>query len=177
MDRRRFLGTAAGVAGTAALASWGPRALAKPGGPNAPIVFKETLVCQHFSVRDATARVTSTAPNAVMGYLGGPNFPQDPTDLGPLVPLPGGYQEVFNFLGQCGYGGFEFFQLSQNAQNPGGANPPVAQIRSWLDAAGIKSVGTHQGGLGMLNTATGGLSASGQTTLANALALGHTMLG
>ena len=32
MDRRRFLGAAAGVAGAAALASWGPRALGKPGG-------------------------------------------------------------------------------------------------------------------------------------------------
>src|SRR5829696_8369527 len=111
MDRRRFLGAAAGVAGTAALASWGPRALSKPGGPNAPIVFKDTLAVQHFSVRDATGRVPSTSATPIMGYLGGPTFPDDPTDLGPLVPLPGGYQEVFAFLGSCGYSGFEFFQL------------------------------------------------------------------
>src|SRR3954468_4445925 len=154
MDRRRFLGGAAGVAGAAALASWAPRALSKPGGPNAPIVFKETLVAQHFSVRDATTRVPARInvvanPNAVMGYLGGPTFPDDPTDLGPLVPLPGSYQEVFQFLGECGYGGFEFFQSTQNANPPGGANPATAKIREWLDAAGIKSVGTHQGGTGM----------------------------
>ena len=70
-----------------------------------------------------------------MGYLGGPNFPEDPTDLGPLVPLPGGYQAVFQFLAECGYGGFEFFQYTQNAGNPGGAqpeqraDPPVAGLR------------------------------------------------
>jgi sugar phosphate isomerase/epimerase len=177
LNRRKFLGGAAGLAGAAALGSWAPGAFSKPGGPNTPIVFKETLIAQHFSVRDATTRVTSTSANPVMGYLGGPNFPNDPTDLGPLVPLPGGYQEVFNFLGQCGYGGFEFFQLSQNAQNPGGANPAVTQIKSWLDAAGLKSAGTHQGGLGMLNTATGQLSAAGVTQVANADILGHRMIG
>src|SRR3954454_14031400 len=106
MDRRRFLGAAAGVAGAAALASWGPRALSKPGGPNAPIVFKETLIAQHFSVRDATTRVTSTSATPVMGYLGGPNFTQYPADRGPLVPLTGGYQEDFCFVGQGGYAGF-----------------------------------------------------------------------
>src|SRR3954471_268391 len=177
MDRRRFLGAAAGVAGAAAFASWGPRALSKPGGPNAPIVFKETLSAQHFSVRDAITRVPSTNASAVMGYLGGPNFPEDPTDLGPLVPLPGGYQEVFNFLGQSGYGGFEFFQFTQNAAAPGGANPSNATIRGFLDSAGIKSVGTHTGGLGLLNTATGQLSTTGQQQIAIADALGHRMIG
>src|SRR4051812_20014552 len=181
MDRRRFLGAAAGVAGAAALASWGPRALSKPGGPNAPIVFKETLSAQHFSVRDAITRVPSTNASPVMGYLGGPNFLQDPTDLGPLVPLPGGYQEVFNFLAECGYGGFEFFQYTQNAAAPGGANPSLQQIRQWLDASGIKSVGTHTGGLGMFTQGTtpgtGTISAAGQQQLAIADALGHRMIG
>src|SRR3954471_5719593 len=187
MDRRRFLGTAAGVAGAAAFASWGPRALSKPGGPNAPIVFKDTLAAQHFSVRDAISNWgPSTHPTAfAQGYLGGPNFPDDPTDLGPLVKLPGGYQEVFAFLGQCGYSGFEFFQTTQNANAPGGNNPGVAQIRTWLDAAGIKSVGTHQGGLGMWDTTVNPagsaprnrLTANGVTQVANAQALGHTMIG
>ena len=167
MDRRRFLGGAAGVAGAAALASWAPRALSKPGGPNAPIVFKETLVAQHFSVRDATTRVPARIngvanPNAQMGYLGGPTFPDDPTDLGPLVPLPGSYQEVFEFLASVGYGGFEFFQLSQNAAAPGGNAPSLDLIKGWLDAAGLKATGTHQGGLGMFNATTGQLTATGR---------------
>jgi hypothetical protein len=169
------------VAGAAAFATWSPWAQGKPGGPTAPIVSKAGLVCQHFSVRDATGRVRSTSANPVMGYLGGPNFPQDPTDLGPLVPLPGGYQEVFQFLGECGYGGFEFFQLTQNAENAGGANPGTTAIRGWLDAAGIKSVGTHQGGLGMFTQGatpgTGTINATGQTRLAEAAVLGHTMIG
>ena len=107
VDRRKFLGGAAGVAGAAAFATWAPGALSWPGGPTAPIVGKANLAAQHFSVRDATARAGvrladgSLNPNPAMGYLGGPNFPQDPTDLGPLVPLPGGYKEVFEFLGQC----------------------------------------------------------------------------
>jgi sugar phosphate isomerase/epimerase len=173
LDRRKFLMAAAGVAGTAALGSWAPWAQSRPGGPNAPIVFKQTLAAQHFSIRDSITRVDKAA----MGYLGGPNFPEDPTDLGPLVPLPGGYQAVFQFLAECGYGGFEFYTYNQAAGNPGGANPSNAQIRQWLDSAGLKSVGTHTGGLGLLNAATGGLSTNGQTQLAIADALGHRMLG
>ena len=75
MDRRKFLGGAAGLAGAAAFASWAPGAFSRPGGPNSPIVTKATLSAQHFSVRDATARLDKS----VMGYLGGPNFPEDPT--------------------------------------------------------------------------------------------------
>ncbi len=149
MDRRKFLGGAAGVGAAAALASWAPGALSKPGGPKAPIVFKDTLACQHFSVRDATARLDKS----VMGYLGGPNYPEDPTDVGPLVPLPGGFIEVFNFLAGCGYGGFEFFQYTQAAGTLG-RQPTTQEIRSYLDNAGLTSVGTHTGGLGMTNANT-----------------------
>ncbi len=75
-----------------------------------------------------------------MGYLGGPNFPEDPTDLGPLVPLPGGFQEVFEFLAGLGFRGFEFFQFTQNV-NELGRQPTHAEIRSYLDAAGLTSIG------------------------------------
>src|SRR3954466_8505600 len=88
IDRRKFLGAAAGVAGAAAVGTWSPWAESRPNGPNGPIVPKATLGIQHFSVRDATDRPASTDPGRVLGYLGGPNFPEDPTDLGPLVPLP-----------------------------------------------------------------------------------------
>jgi sugar phosphate isomerase/epimerase len=166
MDRRKFLGGAAGVGVAAALGSWAPGALSRPGGPKSPIVFKDTLVCQHFSVRDATARTDGS----VMGYLGGPNFPEDPTDLGPLVPLPGGFVAVFDFLASCGYGGFEFFQYTQAAATLG-RQPTTAEIRSYLDSAGLKSVGTHTGGLGMTNATTR------TTQLQIADALGHRMIG
>ena len=114
LDRRKFLGAAAGVAGAAALASWAPGALSRPGGPESPIVTSATLGIQHFSVRDATDRPASTEPNAVMGYLGGPTFPEDPAGhRASAVPLPGGFAEVFAYLASVGITGFEFFNFNQ----------------------------------------------------------------
>src|SRR5215204_199553 len=144
MDRRKFLGLTAGAAGAAALGAWAPGALSRPGGPDSPIVTSKTLGIQHFSVRDATDRVDK----AVMGYLGGPTFPEDPTDIGPPVALPGGFQAVFQYLASVGITGFEFFNFNQT-QFPVGdpqRTPSMDQIRSWLDAAGMKSFGTHTGG-------------------------------
>src|SRR3954467_11308367 len=155
MDRRKFLGGAAGVGAAAALASWAPGALSKPGGPKAPMVFKAPLVCQHFSVRDAPARLDKS----VMGYLGGPNYPEDPTDLGPLVPLPGGYAEGFEYLASVGVAGFEFFQSTQNI-NELGRQPTAAEIRSYLDNAGLVAQGTHQFGPTNLDAQTGNLIAA-----------------
>ena len=74
-----------------------------------------------------------------MGYLGGPNFPDDPTDLGPLVDLPGGFAEIFEYLAGLGYRGFEFFQFSQNV-NELGRQPTSAEIRTYLDNAGLASL-------------------------------------
>src|SRR5689334_12484089 len=134
IDRRKFLGAAAGVAGAAALGTWSPWAESRPNGPNGPIVTRATLGIQHFSVRDATDRPASTSASAIKGYLGGPNFPQDPTDLGPLVNLPGGFQEVFEYLASVGLGGFEFFNFNQTQFPAGDARrtPSMEQIRGWL---------------------------------------------
>ena len=151
MDRRKFLGGAAGLAGAAAFASVGAWGIQPARRSQLPDRDQGDAGGQHFSVRDATARLDKS----VMGYLGGPNFPEDPTDLGPLVPLPGGFAAVFEFLAECGYSGFEFFQLTQNAEHarrPPARRPP--RSARWLDAAGMKSVGTHTGGLGMLPTPT-----------------------
>ena len=112
-----------------------------------------------------------------MGYLGGPNFPDDPTDLGPLVPLPGGFIEVFEFLKSVGYDGFEFFQFSQNV-NELGRQPTIAEIRTYLDNAGLVAHGTHTAGLGtMYSAALGGLSPAGQLQIDNAHTLGMPMIG
>jgi len=148
LDRRKFLGAAAGVAGAAALGTWSPWAQSRPNGPNGPIVTSETLGIQHFSVRDAVNRVDK----AVMGYLGGPTFPENPADLGPLVPLPGGFEGVFEYLRSVGYRGFEFFQLTQAAQANSPANPTPAQIKAMLDRTGMRAMGTHQGGTTLLQT-------------------------
>jgi len=190
IDRRKFLGAAAGVAGAAALGTWSPWAESRPNGPNGPIVTRETLGIQHFSVRDAFDRPPSTASNAVLGYLGGKNFPEDPTDVGPLVKLPGGYAEVFEFLAQpyawpgqdvdsthpeIGIGGFEFFQYTQFANylpaNDPGRTPSLQQLRKWLDDAGMKSIGTHTGGTGLTSPQ------QGRANIEIAHVLGHRMIG
>ena len=126
------------------------------------------LGVQQFSLRDATARLSIASSNRLgltpaMGFLGGPGYPDDPTDLGPLVSLPGGYAEAFEYLASVDVKSFEFFQSSQDLRELGGRQPTAAEIRGYLDAAGLKAVGTHQFGLGNLDPATGNLTAVGET--------------
>jgi sugar phosphate isomerase/epimerase len=176
ISRRKFLGSAAGAAGLAALGPLAARGVA--GGSNGVgerLVPPGKLAVQHFSIRDAITRRSIASSRAAgltptMGYLGGPNFPDDPSDLGPLVPLPGGYLEVFEFLAGVGYRGFEFFQYTQNI-NELGRQPTHAEIRAYLDATGLQSVGTHTGGLSMVNPTV----REAQITIAQTL--GHTMIG
>ena len=185
LSRRRFLGSAA--AGSLAVAGLGvlaPKARSGPSGNGVGerLVPPPRLSIQHFSIRDSITRrsIANSRANGLtptMGYLGGPNFPEDPTDLGPLVPLPGGFQEVFEFLAGLDFRGFEFFQFTQNV-NELGRQPTTAEIRSYLDAAGLVSTGTHTGGLGvMYDPVSGGLSANGQLQVEIAQTLGHTMIG
>jgi sugar phosphate isomerase/epimerase len=195
LSRRQFLGAAAGVAGVAALGSAVPGALSSAAaagkGVGERLVPPGKLGIQQFSIRDAITRrsIANSKANGLTptrGFLGGPDFPHDPTDLGPLVDLPGGFEETFEFLAALGYRGFEFFQFSQNV-NELGRQPTFAEIRTYLDNAGLASFGTHTGGLGsavtgtggngMYNPTTGGLSTAGQTQLDVAAALGHTMIG
>jgi sugar phosphate isomerase/epimerase len=182
ISRRRFL--AASAAASAAAAVGGPFALRSlagtPGGER--IVPPGKLGLQQFSIRDATGRrsIANSLANGIeptKGYLGGPNFPADPTDLGPLVNLPGGFNEVFAYLASIGYRGFEFFSFNQNI-NELGRQPTATEIRGYLDAAGLYGVGTHTAGLGaMYDPATGGISANGQTQIANAHILGFPIIG
>jgi sugar phosphate isomerase/epimerase len=196
LSRRKFLGAAAGVAGVAAIGSAVPGALssataAAAGGTGERLVPPGKLGIQHFSIRDSITRrsIANSLANGLTptrGYLGGPNFPADPTDLGPLVDLPGGFEEVFEFLAGLGYRGFEFFQYMQNG-NELGRQPTFAEIRSYLDNAGLASFGTHTGSLGstltgnggasLYDPTTGGLSAGGQAQLDIAATLGHGMIG
>ena len=184
LSRRKFLGAAAlGAASLSALGSRVPQALSgAPNGLGERLAPPGKLGVQQFSIRDAITRrsiANSRANNLTptMGYLGGANFPQDPTDLGPLVPLPGGFVEVFEYLASLGYRGFEFFQFTQNV-NELGRQPTIAEIRQYLDSAGLVAQGTHTASLGtMYSAATDGLSASGQTQIANAQTLGMPMVG
>ena len=188
LSRRKFLGAAAGVAGLAAVGSTVPSAFAGTAAGTGAKGVGERLVppgklgIQQFSVRDSITRrsIANSLANGLTptrGYLGGPNFPEDPTDLGPLVNLPGGFAETFEYLAGLGYRGFEFFQFSQNAAELG-RQPTSAEIRAYLDNAGLASFGTHTGGINQLyDVATGGLSANGQLQLDIAHTLGHSMIG
>src|SRR5215211_3597108 len=184
LSRRNFIGmAAAGAAGISALGAFAPRARSGSGnGAGERFVPPGKLGVQQFSIRDAVtprsiAHSRAHGLTPTMGYLGGPNFPDDPTDLGPLVALPGGFVEVFDFLASVGYRGFEFFQFSQNI-NELGRQPTIAEIRGYLDAAGLYAAGTHTAGLGaMYDATTGGISANGQLQIDNALTLGMTMIG
>ncbi len=171
VDRRRLLGASAVFAGAATL---GGLATA-PTASGAADVGSETtrggrvvprghLALQQYSVRDAVTRLD----RAVMGYLGGRTFPEDPTDLGPLVPLPGGFRAVFAYLSSVGYDGIEFFQFSQ------GENGPVTmqELRRALRANDLVSAGTHTGGLPLMIDPA---YRQGQIDIARTL--GHRMIG
>jgi sugar phosphate isomerase/epimerase len=175
VSRRRFLTGAAGAAGMAALGPFAARGLGAGEKVGERLVPPGKLAVQQFSIRDAITRRSIASSNAAgiaptMGYLGGPDFPEDPSDLGPLVPLPGGFLEVFEFLAGVGYRGFEFFQYTQNI-NELGRQPTHAEIRAYLDAAGLLSVGTHTGGLSMVDPTV----RAAQITIAQTL--GHSMIG
>ena len=180
LTRRQFLGASVGVAAAASLGGAGAAlgGVGKRGGRSIP---PGLLGLQQFSVRDATARLSIASSNRLgltptMGFLGGPDYPAEPTDLGPLVPLPGGFAEVFEYLASVDVRGFEFFQSTQDVRELG-RQPTAAEIRGYLDAAGLKAVGTHQFGLGNLDPATGNLTAGGETLFEFLSTLGMEKMG
>ena len=117
--------------GAAPFAARGPAGASN--GVGERLVPPGKLGVQQFSIRDSITRLSiaksrANRRHADPGYLGGPNFPADPTDLGPLVDLPAA-SETFAFLAGVGYRGFEFFQFSQNV-NELGRQPTPAEIRT-----------------------------------------------
>ena len=119
--RRAFLGAAAGTG--AAVLLGGPVAAhdgrddgdhdRDRGRGKQKLIPADKVGTITFTQRDVPSRVGIAASAALgvpptMGFLGGPDFPEDPTDLGPLVPLPGGWRELFGFLAAAGYKQIEF---------------------------------------------------------------------
>ncbi len=164
VSRRTFIGAAAGAAGAATLGPWGPVSSGQGNREGKRIVDPNRLGLQQFAIRDSITRLNGS----VSGYLGGPSFPQDATDIGPLTALPGGFAAVFAYLASVGYNGFEFFQFNQ------GANGAITsqEIRTALDNAGLKSAGTHTGGLQAMT-----VPANRQAQIDLAGILGHKMVG
>jgi sugar phosphate isomerase/epimerase len=157
LSRRRFLGTTAGL--TLGAAAGGLAPLASPAAAATRRLIPEDKVGTiTFTQRDVPGRLAIATGNPTMGFLGGANFPEDPTDLGPLVPLPGGWRELFEFFAKVGINQVEFAGYGQNAANPGGtASYPAdgnaagraayldyaRRLRGFLDEFGLEAIGNH----------------------------------
>lgn len=167
LSRRQLLKVGAGTAAAAAiLPMTGASVLAAPTKANGKLIAPDRIGTITYTQRDVPTRLgiagaAAAGVSPTMGYLGGPSFPDDPTDLGPLVPLPGGWRELFEFLAGCGYRQIEFAGYNQNAGNPGGSAPNPAPggvttpesraaylaygrtLRGFLDEFGLEAVGNH----------------------------------
>jgi sugar phosphate isomerase/epimerase len=187
ISRRKALGMAAGAAATASCLAAGPAyAFVAPQASGkddrgrghghghdhddrhgrSRLIPRDKMGTITFTQRDVPSRVGIAASAALgvpptMGFLGGPDFPEDPNDLGPLVPLPGGWRELFEFLADQGFEQIEFAGYNQNASNPGGAAPNPAPggvttpesraaylaygrtLRRLLKDFGLEAIGNH----------------------------------
>lgn len=163
---RRSVVAGAGITAAAAFGPAGVFAATPAGAAGGRLIPPGKTGTITFTQRDVPSRVGIAASAALgvaptMGYLGGPDFPDDPTDLGPLVPLPGGWRELLGFLAGAGFKQIEFAGYGQNAANPGGAAPSPAPggivtpesaaaylaygrvLRGFLDEFDLQAIGNH----------------------------------
>jgi sugar phosphate isomerase/epimerase len=164
VSRRQLLKAgAATAAATAIIPMAGSAVFAGPqaGRGNGRLIPTGKVGTITFTQRDVPGRlgIAASADLGVaptMGFLGGPGFPEDPDDLGPLVPLPGGWRELFGFLATAGFHQIEFAGYGQNANNPGGtanynSSPAgraayleyAGRLRGLLDEFGLEAIGNH----------------------------------
>jgi sugar phosphate isomerase/epimerase len=168
ITRRDLLKIGAGSAAAAALSPLvRATVLATPtaGTGKGRLIPEDKVGTITFTQRDVPGRLSIAASNAMgvsptMGFLGGPGFPEDPNDLGPLVPLPGGWLELFQFLAAAGFAQIEFAGYGQNPNNvggtvniaPGGVFDPALKpaylayaqtLRGFLDDNGLEAIGNH----------------------------------
>jgi sugar phosphate isomerase/epimerase len=175
LSRRRLLQAGAGAAAVTALAGLPVTAFAAPkaGKGNGRLIPAGKVGTITFTQRDVPGRIgiagsAALGQSPTMGYLGGDNFPEDPNDLGPLVPLPGGWRELFEYLANAGFAQIEFAGYGQNANNPGGTASPIVPgsgaggspgvvtpetraaylayahtLRGFLDEFGLEAIGSH----------------------------------
>lgn len=166
---RRQLLAGAGATAAAALTPLGPAnvfAASKANAASGRLIPGGKMGTITFTQRDVPSRVGIAASAALgvaptMGFLGGPDFPQDPNDLGPLVPLPGGWRELLEFLANLDFKQIEFAGYGQNSNNPGGGAPNPAPggvttpesraaylgyantLRGFLDEFELEAIGNH----------------------------------
>jgi TAT (twin-arginine translocation) pathway signal sequence len=165
ISRRQLLKSgAAGAAAAATLATIGPTVAL--GAGKAKLIPEDKVGTITFTQRDVPGRVGIAASAAAgaaptMGNLGGDDIFTNPNSQGPLVPLPGGWKELFEFFASVGIQQVEFAGYGQNAANPGGAAPNPAPggvfnptnaaaylvygqtLRGFLDDSGLEAIGNH----------------------------------
>jgi sugar phosphate isomerase/epimerase len=162
LSRRGFLGASAGAALAVTLGPGARPAAAAAGTGNGRLIPAGKVGTILFTQRDAVGRPGIAAGSALLGHVGQPGM-ESPEDLGPLVPLPGGFLEVFEFLASVGIKQIEFAGLGQNAANPGGTAPNLGSVnnpanlyanraaylnyvrtlRTFLDDTGLEAIGNH----------------------------------
>ena len=166
ITRRQLLKSGAGAAAAATLATLGPTVALGAGAGKAKLIPEDKVGTITFTQRDVPGRLGIAASAAAgiaptMGNLGGDDISNDPNDVGPNVPLPGGWKELFEFFAIVGIKQVEFAGYGQNAANPGGAAPNPAPggifnptnaaayleygrtLRGFLDASGLEAIGNH----------------------------------
>jgi hypothetical protein len=127
--------------------------------------------------RHGSHRVQQPArPDADHGLPRRPGLSGRPERPRPARAAPGRVRRGLQYLASVGVRGFEFFQSTQNV-NELGRQPTAAEIRQHLDDAGLKAVGTHQFGLGNLDTTTGDLTPAGETLFEFMSTLGMETMG
>ena len=120
LDRRQFLGAAAGAAAAVSVGGWAATP-AQAGGPRhgVALIPRRNRGIILYAVRDAISR--------------------DPT----TTDLPSGFREVFAALADMGYEQIEFAGYGQHPNAEGGAQPSAQLLRSWLDEHGLRATGQH----------------------------------
>ncbi|HEU4993635.1 MAG TPA: TIM barrel protein [Gemmatimonadaceae bacterium] len=96
--------------------------------------------------------------------------------------LPSGFRDVFEMAAAIGYTGIELFSFTgapsftQAPGAEGGAHPSAAQVRKWLDQAGLKAIGHYNAAVAN-NAAVGLTPATVDAALETAAILGQPHTG
>ena len=136
--------------------------------------------------RRSIANSVANGLTPTRGYLGGPNFPADPTDLGPLVDLPGGFAETFEYLARSGLPRLRVLPVQPEHQR---ARPPANASRDPhlpRQCRSARRSAPHTGGLGIAHWHGGNRCTTrrlvvcppaGRPSWRSRPTLGHTMIG
>ena len=168
LNRREFVGAGAGVAAApAGIGGATQRSAARSAGgkesvpreePRRPALLgpRRDRAAQHRFA--AAARPDGEAQ--LQGFLGGPDYPEDPTDLGPLVPLRAATPRCSS-TSRRSASRLRVLPGHAERQRVRSARQPTAPRSGRTSTTpGLVAQGTHQFGVGNLDVATGTCAAN-----------------